>query len=116
MSLKNMAVKMALAFAAAKGVQAFQKSGGMSGIKDKLAKANTGGQGGQGGGLGGLLGQLGMSGDATGGAGGSNSLGGLLGGLAGLSGGAAGSDRMKGLLDSTADTPEDTPRKSKSLA
>lgn len=128
MSLKNMAVKMALAFAAAKGVQAFSKSGGMEGVKRKLKEQQRAG-GGSGGGLGGLLGgsagsggigsllgQLGLGGEtggtqrgapAQGGA--SGGLGGLLGGLAGATGGAAGASRMGGLLDRTRATPEDSP-------
>ena len=108
MSLKNMAIKMALAFAAAKGVEAFKNSGGMSGMRDKLAQSNQSGQGSQGGGLGGLLGQLGMS-SAGGSTPTGNSIGGLLGGLAGLSGGQQSQERMTGLLDSTANAPEDTP-------
>lgn len=63
MSLKNMAVKMALAFAAAKGVEAFSKSGGLKGIKRKLAQqGGNGSLGSSSGGLGGLLGQLGLGG------------------------------------------------------
>lgn len=110
MSLKNMAVKMALALAAAKGAEAFSKSGGMEGIKRKLAQNNSGGGGSLGsgsGGLGGLIAQLGMGSGATAG-GNSNSLGGLLGGLAGASGGAPAATKMKGLLDTTAETPENT--------
>ena len=108
MSLKNMAVKMALAMAAAKGVQAFQKAGGLQGVKDKLAQSQQGGGargtgGGTGGGIGGLLSQLGIQ---DSGSGGSSGLGGLLGGLAGASGGAAAGTRMKGLLDTTRETPE----------
>ena len=108
MSLKNMAVKMALAMAAAKGVQAFQKAGGLQGVKDKLAQGQQGGRsvsGSSGGGIGGLLGQLGIS---DSGSGGSTGLGGLLGGLAGAAGGASAGTRMKGLLDSTRETPEDS--------
>lgn len=128
MSMKKMAVKLALAFAAAKGVEAFRKSGGMQGVKNKLAQS---GQGGTGGGLGGLLGQLGGGGAAGGGlgglmgslgmqggaaqagatgqaGGGMGSLGGLLGGLAAATGGAAAGSQMKGLLDTTRETPEDT--------
>ncbi|SHI36352.1 Uncharacterized membrane protein YebE, DUF533 family [Palleronia salina] len=111
MSLKNMAVKMALAFAAAKGVQAYQQAGGMDGIRRKLAQQKA--QGGSAGapsstgGLDGLLGQLGLGGGG-GSAGGSSSLGGLLGGLAGVAGGSAGAGKMKGLLDTTRETPADT--------
>ena len=113
MSLKNMAMKMALAFAAAKGVQAFKGAGGMDGIKRKLSEQQgSGGASGQlggSGGIGGLLGSLGMGGAQTAGGGGStNSLGGLLGGLAGASAGAAGAGKMKGLLDSTRETPPDS--------
>lgn len=109
MSLKNMAVKMALAFAAAKGVEAFSKSGGLEGIKRKLSQQGGGALGSSSGGLGGLLGQLGLGGTDTAARGGSTSLGGLLGGLAGATGGAAAAGRMEGLLDRTRATPEHTP-------
>lgn len=100
MSLKSMAVKMALAFAAAKGYQAFRNKGGMSGVKDMLAGAGgsstTAGGARSSGGLGGLLGSLG--GGATGG-GSSGGLGGLLGALGGgAGGGATGTGGMGGLL------------------
>ncbi|WOI55230.1 DUF533 domain-containing protein [Palleronia sp. LCG004] len=124
MSLKNMAVKMALAFAAAKGVQAFQSAGGMEGLKRKMAeqqrKQGSGagaktpglGSGGSGGGLSDILGSLGLGGSgggtAAGGRHGGNSLAGILGGLAGASSGAAGAGKMTGLLDRTRETPEDT--------
>ncbi|EKE45284.1 hypothetical protein OCGS_0374 [Oceaniovalibus guishaninsula JLT2003] len=134
MSLKKMAVKMALAFAAAKGVQAFRDAGGMEGVKRKLAEGQRGG--GAGGGLGGMIGRIGGSGGSSaGGLGnllgslgiagptgaseagmtgnvqgqGAGSLGGLLGGLAGAAGGATGASRMRGLLDTTRETPVDTP-------
>ncbi|PZX18554.1 uncharacterized membrane protein YebE (DUF533 family) [Palleronia aestuarii] len=120
MSLKNMAVKMALAFAAAKGVQAFSQSGGIEGMKRRLneqqrARGGSGSGlggllsgGGSSGGLGGLLGQLGLDTTSSGSSGQGNSLGGLLGGLAGASGGAAAAGRMEGLLDTTRRTPEGT--------
>ncbi|MBJ3761978.1 DUF533 domain-containing protein [Maribius pontilimi] len=113
MSLKNMAVKMALAFAAAKGVQAFRDAGGLEGVKRKLAAQQQGsggasGQIGGAGGIGGLLGALGVGGPQQSGSMGSGSLGGLLGGLAGASAGAAGAGKMKGLLDTTRETPPDT--------
>ncbi|TDL79526.1 tellurite resistance TerB family protein [Palleronia sediminis] len=134
MSLKKMAVKMALAFAAAKGVQAFRSAGGLEGVKRKLAESQQGG-GGQrglsGGGIGDMLGQLGLGGAAGAGAargggaglgmaglggrgggtgGGTQSgIGGLLGALAGATAGAQGSERMRGLLDTTRPTPENTP-------
>jgi uncharacterized membrane protein YebE (DUF533 family) len=82
MSLKSTAMKMALAFAAAKGYQAFRQNGGMAGVKRMLAQ-----QGGGGSGLGGLL---------SGGAGGAGG-GGLQGLLAGLGGGAAGGNLLGGL-------------------
>lgn len=82
MSLKRMAMKMALAFAAAKGYQAFKGQGGMAGLKQKMS---GGAASGSGGGLGGMLAGL------TGGAGGSGGgLGGLLGGLSGGGGAASG--------------------------
>lgn len=82
MSLKRMAMKMALAFAAAKGYQAFKGQGGMAGLKQKMSGGGTSGSGG---GLGGMLAGL------TGGAGGSGGgLGGLLGGLSGGGGAASG--------------------------
>ncbi|WP_179380388.1 DUF533 domain-containing protein [Jannaschia marina] len=85
MSLKRMAMKMALAFAAAKGYQAFRNNGGMSGLKQTLARSSAGGGGG---GLGGLLSGL-ASGSGTGGRSGGG-LGGLLGGLSGGRGAGAG--------------------------
>lgn len=117
MSLKNMAVKMALAFAAAKGVKAFQSAGGMDGLKRKMADrqrqqgsgagSGTSGLGGSGG-ISDLLGSLGLGGsDASSGSRG-NSLGGLLGGLAGAAGGATGAGKMTGLLDRTRAMPEDS--------
>ncbi len=124
MSLKNMAMKMALAFVAAKGVQAYRSGGGMEGVKRKLNEQQrgsgsggglggllgglTGGTtGGSGGGLGGLMQSLGMSPDAASGGGrhGNTGMGGLLGGLAGAAGGAGSQERMKGLLDTTRPDP-----------
>ncbi|TRD15167.1 DUF533 domain-containing protein [Palleronia caenipelagi] len=104
MSLKNMAMKMALAVAAAKGMQALNKAGGIDGLKRKL----TQGGGGSSGGFGGMLEKLGVD-DRSGGMARGGGLGGMLGGLAGLAGGTAAAGQMKGLLDSTRDTPEDTP-------
>ena len=108
MSLKRIAMNMALAFAAAKGYQAVKQRGGLSGLKDMLAGATqpggnpgtgtriggradapasmqAGGQTGGQGGLGGLMGALGGGGGAAGGG-----LGGLLGALGGAGGGTAG--------------------------
>ncbi|MFO6463752.1 DUF533 domain-containing protein [Jannaschia sp. KMU-145] len=90
MSLKRMAMKMALAFAAAKGVEAFRNRGGMQGVKSMLAGAGGGRAGGAGGGgLSSLLG--GLTGGGAGGAGGmgGGGMGGLLGGLAAMAGGSA---------------------------
>ncbi|WP_298433419.1 DUF533 domain-containing protein [uncultured Jannaschia sp.] len=91
MSLKRMAMKMALAFAAAKGVEAFRNRGGMQGVKSMLAGAGGGRAGGAGGG--GLSSLLGGLTGGTGGAGGTGmggaGLGGLLGGLAAMAGGSA---------------------------
>ncbi|WP_299653213.1 DUF533 domain-containing protein [uncultured Jannaschia sp.] len=116
MSLKRTAMRMAVAFAAAKGYQAFRSRGGMSGIRDMLSGGQTGQAGtmqrpassGGTGGLGGMLGMLGGSGGmgtaaSTGGAGMSGTsggLGGLLGGLAAMAGGGA----MMGQGESEADT------------
>jgi uncharacterized membrane protein YebE (DUF533 family) len=127
MSLKSMVAKLAIAYVAAKGAQAFTQNGGMDGVKRKLAEQKSSGQGiggmlsgaGSPGGLGGILGQLGL-----GGAGGSTSaglggllgggaaaggIGGMLGGLAGSQGPAGSAQKMQGLLDSTAvsDIPEE---------
>ena len=87
MSLKRMAMGLAIAFAARKGYGALQRSGGLAGLKRSLSGGGglsgaLGGRAGQGGGLGGLLGGLG------GGAGGAG-MGGLLGGLAAMAGGSA---------------------------
>ncbi|TFL19720.1 DUF533 domain-containing protein [Jannaschia formosa] len=83
MSLKRTATRMAIAFAAAKGYQAFRSRGGMSGIRDQLARSSgAGSAGGSGGGLGAVLGALG-GGQAT-----KGGLGGLLGGLAAMAGGS----------------------------
>lgn len=96
MSLKRMAMKMALAFAAAKGYQAFKGQGGMSGLKQKMSGAGTSGSGGGlGGMLAGLTGGAGASGGGLGGllgglsGGGGTGAGGLLGGLAAMAGGSA---------------------------
>lgn len=73
MSLKRMMTRMAIAFIAAKGVQAYRKAGGFQGIRDKLAQGRQNDAGGmQGriggrkasstGGLGNLLGSLGIGG------------------------------------------------------
>lgn len=88
MSLKKMAMRMAIAFAAAKGYQAFQSRGGMRGVRDMLAQTqNASGRGGSGarsgGGLGGLMASLGGGGSSASGGG----LGGLLGALGGGAGG-----------------------------
>jgi uncharacterized membrane protein YebE (DUF533 family) len=85
MSLKKMAVKMAIAFAAAKGYEAFRKQGGMKGLQGKLGQM----QGGQAsGGLGGMMGRMGGPGGGAGGAS-AGGLGSLLGslGMAGATGG-----------------------------
>lgn len=93
MSLKRMAMKMALAFAAAKGYQAFKGQGGMAGLKQKMASGGSG-TGGSGGGIGGML--AGLTSGAGGASGGG--LGGLLGGLTGGSAGGASAGGMGGLL------------------
>lgn len=103
MSLKKMAVKMALAFAAAKGVQAFRDAGGVEGLKRKLNDPSARGNDR----IGQLVGQLGLGGGTA--TGGSGSVAGLLGGMAGASSGAMGQERMRGLLDTTRPTPENTP-------
>ena len=100
MSLKRMAMKMALAYAATKGYEAFRNQGGMSGLKRRMGGSSSsqgglagmlgglmsgsGAQGGSGG-LGSVLGGLsgGRGGQSTGG------MGGLLGGLAAMAGGSA---------------------------
>jgi uncharacterized membrane protein YebE (DUF533 family) len=119
MSLKNMMMKMALAFVAAKGVQAYRSGGGMDGMKRQLDQQRrtgsglggllgglSGGGAGGSGGLAGLMGSLGMGGTATGGARhGNTGFGGLLGGLAGAAGGAGAQGRMQGLLDTTRADP-----------
>ncbi|MEM8849832.1 MAG: DUF533 domain-containing protein [Pseudomonadota bacterium] len=73
MSLKRMAMKMAVAFAAAKGYQAFRQRGGMQGVKQMMSGSSGSG------GLSSMLGGLG--GGAAGG--------GLLGGLAAMAGGSS---------------------------
>ncbi|MEM7488898.1 MAG: DUF533 domain-containing protein [Pseudomonadota bacterium] len=87
MSLKRTAMRMALAFAAAKGYQAFRNRGGMQGVKDMLAGGGGAGTGarttGSGGGLSSLLGGLG------GGGGGAAAGGGLMGALAAMAGGTS---------------------------
>lgn len=131
MSLKKMMTKLAIAVVAAKGGQMYAQAGGMDGIKRKLAAQKQSGQGGgiggllaggQGaGGLGAMLGQLGVGGGASGGSSGLGSMlaggagaggiGALLGGLAGSSGGnPQGADKLRGLLDTTAEpvVPEET--------
>ncbi len=102
MSMKKMARQMAFAFAAAKGVQMFQQAGGIEGIRKKLSSSGAARKGG----IAGLLGELGVD---ERGRGGRTDIGGLLTGLAGASGGSAAGDRMRGLLDTTRETPEDTP-------
>lgn len=123
MSLKRTAMKMALAFAAAKGYKAFQGQGGMAGLKRKMSSGGTSAQGGglagmlgglmsgstaQGGsgGLGSLLG--GLSGGGTGGASSAGGMGGLLGGLAAMAGGTAmaGQDQQA-MMDRAEAGPED---------
>ncbi|CTQ50997.1 DUF533 domain-containing protein [Jannaschia donghaensis] len=89
MSLKRMAMKMALAFAAAKGYQAFKGQGGMAGLKQKMS---SGGTSAKGGGLAGMLGGLVSGSTAQGGSGG---LGSMLGGLSGS--GTSGSSSMGGM-------------------
>lgn len=84
MSLKKTALTMALTFAATKGYRIFQDRGGMAGVKDMLAKAQSGG----GGGLSGLLGG-GTGGGLAGMLGGAAAGGGLLGGLTAMAGGDA---------------------------
>ena len=112
MSLKRMAMNMAIAFAAAKGYQSFRNRGGMAGVKQMMARAGTGqggggtgggimgllggARGGGGGGLGSLLGGLTGGGGSGGGGlgaalgGGGGAAGGLLGGLAAMAGGTTG--------------------------
>lgn len=122
MSLKNMMTKLAIAFVAAKGAQAFSRAGGMEGVKRKLSEQKASGQGIGGllsgsGGQGGLGGLLGGAGGTSGGLGGllgggaaAGGIGGLLGGLAGASGGSPqAGEKVRGLLDSTdhPDIPEE---------
>lgn len=102
MKMSKIAKQMAFAFAAAKGVQMFQQAGGIQGIRKKISSSPSG----QSGGIAGLLGQLGI--DDRGGTG-KSGIAGLLGGLAGASTGSAGAERMRGLLDTTRETPVDTP-------
>lgn len=104
MSMKKIATQMAIALAAAKGVQAFEKAGGFEVVRRKLSGSSGGTA--RSGGIGGLLEQLGI---ADTGSKGRTDIAGLLGGLAGASGGAAGAQKMRGLLDTTRETPEDTP-------
>jgi uncharacterized membrane protein YebE (DUF533 family) len=122
MSLKKMMTSLAIAVVAAKGGQMYAQAGGLDGIRRKLAEQK---QSGGGGGIGGLL----AGGGGAGGAGampgrlasgvGSSGVGGvltggigaLLGGLAGASGGnPQGADKLRGLLDTTAEpgVPEET--------
>lgn len=102
MKMKRIAKQMAFAFAAAKGVHMFQQAGGIQGIRRKLSSSPSG----QSGGIAGLLSQLGID-DRS--ASGKSNIAGILGGIAGASGGAAASRKMRGLLDTTRETPEDTP-------
>lgn len=83
MSLKRTFTKLAIAFVAAKGVQAFQKAGGLQGVKEKLAQQNKAG-----GGLEGMLGRIGGAGGAS-----SGGLGNILSslGMEGTTGGREGS-------------------------
>lgn len=104
MKLKNVAMQMALAMAAAKGVQAFEKAGGIEGVRRKLS--GTKGDTARSGGIGDLLSQLGI---ADSGSNGRTDIAGLLNGLAGTASGASGAQKMRGLLDTTRETPEDTP-------
>jgi uncharacterized membrane protein YebE (DUF533 family) len=129
MSLKRTAMKMAIAFAAAKGYKAFRDRGGMEGVKRMLSQggsdapaggrvappngagASLGGASGTGGGLGALLGGGGaggglgaMLGQLAGGTG-TGSTGGASGGVGGLLGGlaamAGGSAALGGSHDET---------------
>ncbi len=103
--MKKIAKQMAFAFAAAKGVHMFQQAGGIQGIRKKLS-SGSGGTPGRSGGIAGMLADLGID-DRS--ATGKPNIAGLLGGLAGASAGAEGTRRMRGLLDTTRETPEDTP-------
>lgn len=80
MSLKRMFTKLAIAFVAAKGVEAFKKGGGMKGLQDRMKQQG----GGAGGGIEGMLGRIGGAGGAS-----SGGLGNILGslGMAGATGG-----------------------------
>lgn len=105
MSLKKTAVRLAIAFAAAKGYQAFRQRGGMQGVRDMLAQSGasggtdgTGSAGHKPGGSGGLMGGLAAGGASgglagmlasLGGTGTGGGFGGLLGGLAAMAGGGA---------------------------
>ena len=117
MSLKNMAMKLAIAFAAAKGVEAFRKSGGMEGVRRKLATqgggsglegllgAAGGAPGASQGGLNSLLASLGMGGPSRptgpGDPAHKPGFGGVLGGIATAMGGVAAGTGMDGLLQRT---------------
>ena len=121
MSLKRMAMGLAIAFAASKGMGAVRRSGGLRGLQRQLSGggrsgglggmlAGLGGGGTSTGGLGSILGALGGSGaggglTATGGRthgrgmAGQGGLGGLLGGLAAMAGGSGAAGQMSGAAD-----------------
>lgn len=90
MSLKRTAMRMGLAFAAAKGYEAFRSKGGMDGVKRMLAQNSSGGVSGSG-----LSGMLSGLASGTGSASGGGGLGSML---AGMSGGGASRGGMGGLL------------------
>ncbi len=106
MKMNKIAKQMAFAFAAAKGVHMFQQAGGIQGIRKKLSSGSSSGSGGQRGGIAGLLSELGVN---DRGRSGQSNIAGILSGIAGASGGAAASQKMRGLLDTTRETPADTP-------
>lgn len=93
MSLKRMAMKMAMAYAATKGVQAFRRGGGMAGLQQSLRQM----QGGAGGG-GGMQGRVGGTGASAGG------LGSMLGALGGGSGAQGGLGGLMGALSGAGGT------------
>ncbi|WP_371154226.1 DUF533 domain-containing protein [Jannaschia sp. 2305UL9-9] len=107
MSLKRTAMKMALAFAASKGYEAFRRKGGLQGVRETLARSSAGGgsgglggllggltgAGGRSGGIGGMLGALGGGGTGTAGTG-AGGMTGLLGGLAAMAGGTTAAGGM----------------------
>ncbi|WP_422073750.1 DUF533 domain-containing protein [Tranquillimonas rosea] len=98
MSLKSMALKLGLAFAAVKGVQTVRNSGGVEGLKRRLSDAQSG-KGDPNDPIAGAMRKLGLSG--SGGAGTGGGISGLLGGLAAASGGAASGTKIEGLLART---------------